>query len=68
MAFTSNFSFQNDKRLRFAIAQGCPTYGPRANVRPATRFYVTRQPVYNQLTGTNVISVRQRFGDVFVKV
>ena len=45
------------------VRQGCPTYGPRANVWPATRFYVARQPVYNQLTGINVINVRQRFGD-----
>ena len=34
-----------------------------SNIRPATRFYVARQQVYNQLTGTNVISVRQGFGD-----
>ena len=49
--------------LQHTVVQGCPTYSPRANVRPTTRFYVARKPVYNQLTRTNVISVRERVGD-----
>ena len=65
------FGIKFGVRLResfIIVNQGCLTYGPQANVRPATRFYVARQLVYNEPTGTTVISVRQRFGDVFVKV
>ena len=44
------FGIKFGVRLResfIIVNQGCSTYGPRANVRPATRFYVARQPVYN---------------------